>query len=74
MVVSETPVGELMEHDFLGRFSGNISLSNGTSEEVVLFSRSECSKRKVFVFHFFKAFFDTNFRLFSVNGTDLHNW
>ena len=74
MVVSETPVGELMEHDFLGRFSGNISLSNGTSEEVVLFSRSECSKRTIFVFHSFKAFFDTNFRLFSVNGTDLHKW
>ena len=46
MVVSETPVGELMEHDFLGCFSGNISLSNGTPEKVVLFSRSECSNGK----------------------------
>ena len=30
-----------------------ISLSNGTSEKVVLFFRAECSKRK-FVFHLFK--------------------
>ena len=63
-----------MELDFLGRFSGKISLSNGTPEKVVLFSRSECTKRKIFVFHFIRAFFDIYFRLFSVNGTDLYKW
>ena len=35
--------------------------SNGTSEKVVLFLRTECSLRKV-VFHFFIAMFDTIFR------------
>ena len=49
-----------------------ISESNGKSQNVVCFFRTGCSKRK-FVFHFFKANFDTSFRLrgsFSVNGTD----
>ena len=32
----------------------------GTSEKLVPFSRSECSKRK-FVFHFFKLIFDMSF-------------
>ena len=43
-------------------FQWKILGSNGTSEKVVLFSCSECSDRK-FVFHFFKAIFDTTFRL-----------
>ena len=38
-----------------------ISGSNRTSEKVVLFFRTEYSKRE-FVFHFFKAIFDTSFR------------
>ena len=38
-----------------------ISGSNGTSEKGVLFFRMECSQQK-FVFHFFKAIFDTSFR------------
>jgi len=45
-----------------GSFQWKISGSNGTSEKVVLFSRTECSKRK-FVFYFFKPSFDTSFRL-----------
>ena len=44
-----------------GSFELRISESNETSGKVVLFSRSQCSKRK-FVFHFIKAIFDTNFR------------
>ena len=54
-----------------------ISESNGKSQNVVRFFRTGCSKRK-FVFHFFKANFDTSFRLswqffgkwnwFSTNG------
>ena len=44
-------------------FQQKISGSYGTSEKVVLFFRTECSKRKV-GFHFFnKANFDTCFRL-----------
>ena len=43
-------------------FRRKISGSNRTSEKVVLFFRTECSKRK-FVFHFFKAIFGTSFRL-----------
>ena len=42
-------------------FQRQISGSNGTSEKVVLFFRTEYFKRK-FVFHFFKAIFDTSFR------------
>ena len=44
-----------------GSSQRKISGRNGTSEKVVLFSRMEYSKRK-FVFHFFKAIFDTSFR------------
>ena len=44
-------------------FQQKICGSHGTSEKVVLFFRTECSKRK-FVFHFLnKAIFDTCFRL-----------
>ena len=43
---------------FFGSFQRKISGRNGTSENVVLFSLTECSKRK-FVSHFFKAMFDT---------------
>ena len=51
-----------MEHEFFGRFSTKISGSYGTSEKVVLFFRTECSKRK-FLFHFFnKAIFNTCFK------------
>ena len=51
-----------MEHEFFGRSSTKISGSYGTSEKVVLFFRTECSKRK-FLFHFFnKAIFNTCFR------------
>ena len=49
------------EKHFIESFQWKISGSNGTSKKVVLFFRSECSKRK-FVFHFFKAIFDTSFR------------
>ena len=45
----------------LGSFQRKISGSKGTSEKVVLFFRTEYSKRE-FVFHFFKAIFDTSFR------------
>ena len=45
-----------------GSFQWRISGSNGTSEKVVLFSRSECSKRK-FLLPFFKAIFDSSFRV-----------
>ena len=45
----------------LGSFQRKISGSNGTSGKVFMFFRTECSKRK-FVFHFFKAIFDTSFR------------
>jgi len=38
-------------------FQLKISRSNGISKKLVLFFRTECSKRK-FVFHFFKAIFD----------------
>ena len=58
---------------FFGPFQRKITETNGTSEKVVMFPWSEYSKRK-FLFYFFKATFDTNFRLskpFSVNGNDL---
>ena len=45
-----------------GSFQRKISRSNGTSEKVVLFSQSECSKWK-FVLYFFIAIFDNSFRL-----------
>ena len=45
-------------------FQQKISGSHGTSEKVVLFFRTECSKRK-FVFHFFnKAIFSNLWYLF----------
>ena len=44
-----------------GSFQRKISRSNGTPEQVVLFFRTDCCKRK-FEFHFFKAIFDTSFR------------
>ena len=43
-----------------GSFQQKISGSNGSYEKVVLFFRKEYSNRK-FVFHFFKAIFDTSF-------------
>ena len=48
------------EHNFWGHFGGNGS--NGTSLKVVLFFRSEYFIRKFMLF-FFKAIFETNFRL-----------
>ena len=42
-------------------FQLKISGSNGTSENLVLFFRTEYSKQK-FVFHYFKAIVDTSFR------------
>ena len=45
-----------------GSFQLRISESNGTSGKVVLFSRSQCSKRK-FVFYFIKTIFQ--FQAFS---------
>lgn len=47
-----------MEH-VCGSFRWKISGSNATSETVVLFFRTEWSKQK-FVFHLFKAIFDTS--------------
>ena len=50
-----------MEHDFFGRSRGKFpGATERTSEKVVLFFRTEYSKQK-FVFHFFKAIFDTSF-------------
>ena len=47
--------------------------SNGTSEKVVLFSRAEYSKQN-FVFHFFKAIFDTHVKnLAHQISRDLHS-
>ena len=72
----DNPVGKLMEHEFSGFFfQWRMFRSNETSEYVVQFSRSECSKRK-FVFHFNKTMFDTTFtpsQWFSVKGTDFTN-
>ena len=50
-----------MEHNFPCVVSTE-NWSEGTSEKVVLFLRTEYSKRK-FVFHFLKATFDTSIRL-----------
>ena len=50
-----------MEHAFFCSFQRKITGSNGTSEKVVLFFGMEYSTRK-FVFHFFKAIFDTSFK------------
>ena len=54
----ENPVGTWL----FGSFQWKISGSDGTSEKVILFSRSECSKRK-FLLRFFKAIFDSSFRV-----------
>ena len=62
---------------WVGSFRWEISESNGTSEKVVLFFRTECSKRK-FVFHFSKSFLTLpSSRLrgrFSENETDFYKW
>ena len=50
-----------MEQDSLGFPNGKFQGAMGTSEKVVLFFSMEYSKRK-FVFHSFKAIFDTSFR------------
>ena len=42
-------------------FQWKIFRSNLTCKEFILFSQSECSKQR-FMFHFFKAIFDTSFR------------
>ena len=55
-----------------GSFQRKISGSNGTSEKVVLFFPTEYFKQK-FVFHFFKAIFDTSFRP-SRSFSDKENW
>ena len=56
--VYENPVGKEMKHYFFGSFRRKVKRSNGTSEKVVPFLRTECSKQK-FVFLFFKADFNT---------------
>ena len=45
---------------WVGSFQWQISKSNGISDKIVLFFRTECFKRK-FVFHFFKVIFDASF-------------
>ena len=50
-----------MEQDSLGFPKGKFQGATGTSEKVVLFFWMEYCKRK-FVFHSFKAIFDTSFR------------
>ena len=58
-------------------FLRKISGSNGTSDKVVLFFRTERSKLK-FVFQFFKAIFDTSSTpsrpFFNRYETDLDKW
>ena len=66
------------EKHFIESFQWKISGSNGTSKKVVLFFRSECSKRK-FVFHFFNSKPSlipvSGLRSrFPVNGTDSYKW
>ena len=59
-----------------GSFQRKICGSNRASEKVVLFFRTECSKRKT-VFRFFKAMLIPVSGLrgrFPVKGTDLHKW
>ena len=55
--VSGKPGWKVNGARLFGSFQQKISGSNGT-----YFFRTECSKRK-FVFHIFKAIFDTSFRL-----------
>ena len=50
-----------MEQDSLGFPNGKFQGATGTSEKVVLFFWMDYSKRK-FLFHSFKAIFDTSFR------------
>ena len=50
-----------MKHDFFGRSSGEFPGATEHLKKVVLFFRTEYSKQK-FVFHFYKAIFDTSFR------------
>ena len=50
-----------MEHNFLGRPNGKFPGATEHLQKLVLFFQMEYSKRK-FVFHSFKAIFDTNFR------------
>ena len=63
-----------MELDFLGRFSGKISLRNGTPEKVVSFSRPECSNGKYSCSISSKPSLIPISGFFSVNGTNLHKW
>ena len=49
-----------MEQYFSSRFSGKFPGAKEYLKQVVMFFRSEPSKRK-FMFHFFKANFDTSF-------------
>ena len=51
-----------IEHEFLGRVSGKFPGPPGTSGKVVLFSRTECSKRKC-VFQWWNRIFDTSLKL-----------
>ena len=56
-----------------GWFQRKISGSNGTSKKVVLFFRTECSKRK-FVFHFKPLLLPVSGRGCFLNGTNLYKW
>ena len=49
-----------MEQYFSSRFSGKFPGAEECLKQVVMFSRSEPSRRK-FMFHFIKANFDTSF-------------
>ena len=53
-ISTKNPVGKEMKHYFFGSFQRKVSRSNGTSEKVVPFLRTKCSKKK-FVFLFVKA-------------------
>ena len=57
-ISTKNPVGKEMKHYFFGSFQRKVSRSNGTSEKVVPFLRTKCSKKK-FVFLFVKANFNT---------------
>ena len=54
---SENPAGRYMEHELLSHFFGHSFIHHS-----FLFFPKECSKR-IFVFHFSKAIFDTSLRL-----------
>ena len=70
--ILQSLVGSLQSDWLRGPFSW-ISQSNGTSDKVVLFSKSECSKREfVFMSSHLPLIPFSDFRSrFSVNGTDL---